>query len=70
MASTVLTSLNVYLNISCSPVCDFVDGRIEERNVGEHEHAALPTTSAGVGTFLNSGDITAARRLTRLNGQL
>ena|SRR5215469_2585524 len=41
MVSTLLTSLNEYLNTSYSPDCDFVDGRIEERNVGEHDHAAL-----------------------------
>jgi hypothetical protein len=41
MASTLLTSVNEYLNTSYSPDCDFVDGRIEGRNVGEHDHAAL-----------------------------
>jgi len=41
MASTTLISVNDYLKTSYRPDCDFVDGRIEERNVGEHDHAAL-----------------------------
>ena len=41
MASTTLISVNDYLRTSYRPDCDFVDGRIEERNVGEHDHAAL-----------------------------
>jgi hypothetical protein len=30
-----------YLNSSYSPDRDFVDGRVEERNLGEHDHAAV-----------------------------
>ncbi|SRR5213082_794229 len=41
MASTTLISVNDYLKTSYRPDCDFVDGRIEERNEGEHDHAAL-----------------------------
>lgn len=41
MASSTLISVNEYLRNSYRPDCDFVDGRIEERNVGEHDHAAL-----------------------------
>jgi Uma2 family endonuclease len=41
MASTAPTSVHEYLNTSFSPDRDFVDGRIEERNAGEHDHAAL-----------------------------
>src|SRR5436853_513102 len=41
MASSTLISVNEYLRSIYRPDCDFVDGRIEERNVGEHDHAAL-----------------------------
>lgn len=41
MASSTLISVNEYLRSSYRPDCDFVDGKIEERNVGEHDHAAL-----------------------------
>jgi len=32
-----------YLHTSYRPDCDYVDGRIEERNLGEHDHAYLQT---------------------------
>jgi Uma2 family endonuclease len=41
MASGVLISVSEYLNSSYRPECDYVDGRLEERNVGEYDHAAL-----------------------------
>lgn len=41
MASTTLMSVSEYLKNSYRPDCDFIEGRIEERNVGEHDHAAL-----------------------------
>ncbi len=41
MASSILISVREYLKTSYRPDCDYVDGRVEERNVGEHDHAAL-----------------------------
>ena len=41
MASTTAIPVSEYLKTSYRPDCDYVDGRIEERNVGEHDHAAL-----------------------------
>jgi Uma2 family endonuclease len=41
MASGTLVPVSEYLKNSYRPECDYVDGRIEERNVGEHDHAAL-----------------------------
>lgn len=41
MSSTTLIAANEYLKTSYRPDCDFVDGKLEERNVGEHDHAAL-----------------------------
>ena len=41
MASTALISVDEYLKNRYRPDCDYVDGRIEERSVGEHDQAAL-----------------------------
>jgi Uma2 family endonuclease len=41
MASSTLISVNEYLKNSYRPDCDYVDGRIEERNAGEHDHSVL-----------------------------
>ena len=41
MASTTLISVSEYLKTSYRPDCDYVDGSLEERNWGEHDHAAL-----------------------------
>lgn len=41
MASGILISVSEYLKSRYRPDCDYVDGRVEERNVGEHDHAAL-----------------------------
>jgi Uma2 family endonuclease len=39
--ATVQTSLAKYLHTSYHPDCDFVDGVIQERNLGEFDHAAI-----------------------------
>jgi Uma2 family endonuclease len=42
MASTpTLISLETYLHTSYSPDCDFVNGELEERHVGEYPHSKL-----------------------------
>jgi Uma2 family endonuclease len=41
MATGTLVSVEEYLNTSYSPDCDYVDGQIVERNVGEKEHSRL-----------------------------
>src|SRR6516225_12359232 len=41
MASTTLISVSQYLKSTYRPDCDYVDGRVEERILGEHDHAAL-----------------------------
>jgi Uma2 family endonuclease len=40
-STTSIISVSEYLKSSYSPDRDFVDGRVEERNVGEHDHAAV-----------------------------
>ncbi len=41
MSSTTSISIGEYLRTSYRPDRDFIDGRVEERNVGEHDHAAV-----------------------------
>ena len=41
-----LVSVEEYLNTSYDPDCDYVDGELVERNVGEFDHAALQTQIA------------------------
>ena len=41
MASTTLIPVSEYLKTSYRPDCDYVEGRLEQRNAGEHDHAAL-----------------------------
>lgn len=41
MASSTLVSVSEYLKNNYRPDCDYVDGKLEQRNVGEHDHAAL-----------------------------
>lgn len=39
--ATTQVSLNEYLATDYEPDCDYVDGELEERNVGEKEHSAV-----------------------------
>jgi Uma2 family endonuclease len=40
-SQTEFVSVREYLTTSYRPDCDYVDGRIEERNVGEFDHSLL-----------------------------
>lgn len=44
--SPVLVSLEQYLHTSYHPDADYVDGEIEERNLGEYEHGKIQTLIA------------------------
>ncbi len=46
MATETLISVEEYLSTSYDPDCDYVDGRIEERNLGEYDHSRLQTKLA------------------------
>jgi len=48
-----LLTLEEYLRTSYDPDCDFVDGVLEERNVGEYEHNNLQ--AALIAWFFNRG---------------
>ena len=39
--ATLQTSLGDYLRTSYRPDCDYVDGEVQERNLGEYDHAAV-----------------------------
>lgn len=39
--ATLQTSLADYLRTSYHPDCDYVDGEVQERNLGEFDHAAI-----------------------------
>ena len=41
MSSATLIPVSEYLKTDYSPDCDYIDGELLERNVGEWEHAAL-----------------------------
>ena len=51
MPTEALLSVEEYLATSYRPDCDYVDGRLEERNLGEWDHADLQTA---VATFLRT----------------
>ena len=46
MATGALVSIEEYLATTYDPDCDYVDGVIEERNLGENDHADLQTAIA------------------------
>src|SRR4051812_20078277 len=43
MATGTLVSVEQYLNTTYRPDCDYVDGEVLERNVGEKDHSELQT---------------------------
>ena len=43
MSTKSLISVAEYLNTSYRPDCDYVNGEVRERNLGEMEHARLQT---------------------------
>jgi Uma2 family endonuclease len=46
MATTAQIGIETYLKTSYHPDCDYVDGEIEERNLGEFDHAQLQAALA------------------------
>jgi Uma2 family endonuclease len=46
MPTGTLISVKEYLATSYRPDCDYVDGRIEKRNLGELDHSSLQTAVA------------------------
>jgi Uma2 family endonuclease len=65
---TEFVSVREYLTTSYRPDCDYVDGRIEERNVGEFEHALLQTLLGQA--FMNKRDAWGVLALTDVRIQV
>jgi hypothetical protein len=49
MAVATRVSLEEYLNTEYEPDCDYVDGVLEQRNVGKKRHARTQTRAADEG---------------------
>src|ERR1700689_2500201 len=47
MSTATAVSLSEYLNTSYRPDCDYLDGELLERNVGEWDHARLQGLLSG-----------------------
>src|ERR1700730_18197386 len=47
MIPAALVSVEEYLHTDYSPDCDYVDGVLEDRNVGQRDHAIAQTLIAG-----------------------
>jgi Uma2 family endonuclease len=47
MASATLISVDQYLRTSYHPDCDYVDGEVRERNLGEFDHSSLVASIVG-----------------------
>jgi Uma2 family endonuclease len=48
MASSTLIPVSEYLSTTYRPDCDYVDGELQERNVGERPHAMLQAILASI----------------------
>jgi len=63
-----LVTVEEYLHTSYRPDCDYVDGRVEERNVGEHDHGYLQTLL--VVLFMNNREAWGVRAVTDVRTQV
>lgn len=57
-----------YLHTSYRPDCDYVDGRIEERNLGEHDHGFLQAPLGAL--FTNNRTAWQVRAVTDVRTQV
>ena len=55
-----MVSLEEYLSTVYEPDCDFVDGTIEERNLGEWDHALV---QSNISAYLHTHSKTQERRV-------
>lgn len=67
-AQTEFVSVREYLATSYRPDCDYVDGRIEERNLGEYDHGYLQTLLAHL--FMSHQEDWGVRPLTDVRVQV
>jgi Uma2 family endonuclease len=57
-----------YLHTSYRPDCDYVDGRVEERNLGEHDHGFLQAFLSAL--FTNNRTAWQVRTVTEVRTQV
>lgn len=57
-----------YLRTSYRPDCDYVDGRVEERNLGEHDHGLLQAILSAL--FINNRTAWQVRVVTDVRTQV
>ncbi len=67
-ATQVPVTVNEYLHTSYSPDCDYIDGELQERNLGELDHAEVQ--SALVHWFRNHAKEWNIRAFTELRMQI
>ena len=63
-----LVTVEEYLHTSYRPDCDYVDGHVEERNVGEHDHGYLQALLTTL--FMNNRDAWSVRAVTDVRVQV
>jgi Uma2 family endonuclease len=61
MATATLIPVTEYLKTTYHPDCDYIDGELKERNVGEQPHASIQGILAGI--FRDHRDTWAVRAL-------
>ena len=61
-------SVREYLSTSYRPDCDYVDGRIEERNLGEHDHGLLQALLGAL--FMNNRQAWQVRTVVEVRTQV
>ncbi|HEY5054896.1 MAG TPA: Uma2 family endonuclease [Acidobacteriaceae bacterium] len=64
MATHTMVPVNEYLSTAYSPDCDYVDGEVQERNLGELDHSDLQMR------FLKLLSTPAAERYIRANPEI
>ena len=55
MATAVMVPLSEYLGHTYNPDCDYIDGILEERNVGEISHSEVQTAVAAYMRYRTTG---------------
>ena len=63
-----LVTVEEYLHTCYRPDCDYLDGRIEERNVGEHDHGYLQLLLGHL--FMQNRDAWGVRAVTDVRTQV
>jgi Uma2 family endonuclease len=63
-----IVTVEEYLHTSYRPDCDYVDGKVEERNLGEHDHGYLQILLGHL--FIQNRDAWGVRAVTDVRTQV